>query len=71
MNQKVSATLLLIFSAGTFLMVVNSTKHEAHMLLVNGVVYTLAADHPVAQSVAIRGNTIVAVGSSDDLRRQF
>ena len=61
----------MIVSAATFLMVVNSTKHEAHMLLVNGLVYTLGADHPIAQSIAIRGNTIVAVGSSDDLRRQF
>jgi len=61
----------VIVSAATFVMVVSSTKHEAHMLLVNGLVYTLDAEHPVAQSIAIRGNTIVAVGSSDDLRRQF
>jgi len=71
MNQKVVGTLFVAVSAAVFLMVVNSTKHEAHVLLVNGLVYTLSADHPVAQSIAVRGNTIVAVGSTDDLRRQF
>src|SRR2546422_8196697 len=71
MDRKVVGTLLVLVSAATFLMVVHSTKHEAHMLLLNGRVYTLGADLPVAQSIAIRGNTIVAVGSSEDLRRQF
>ncbi len=71
MDQKVVGPLLVLVSAATFLMVVHSTKHEAHMLLLNGRVYTLGADLPVAQSIAIRGNTIVAVGSSEDLRRQF
>jgi predicted amidohydrolase YtcJ len=39
------------------------------VLIVNARIHTVDADRPRAQALAIRGETIVAVGSEDDVRR--
>jgi predicted amidohydrolase YtcJ len=71
MNRRVAGAVLALSGAAVFLLVLNSTRHEADMLLVNGTVYTLDREDRVCQAVAIRGNRIAAVGTSDDLRRRF
>ena len=42
---------------------------EATMILVNGKVWTVNPAQPVAQAVALDGNTILAVGSNEDIRK--
>jgi predicted amidohydrolase YtcJ len=44
---------------------------RADLLLVNGVVYTLDHTNSVAEGVAIRGDRILATGTTEDLRRRF
>ena len=39
------------------------------MILVNGKVWTVNPAQPVAQAVALDGNTILAVGSNEDIRK--
>ena len=41
---------------------------KADLLLFNGNVYTMDANHPLAQAVAVTGNRILAVGAGADLR---
>jgi predicted amidohydrolase YtcJ len=71
MNQRFAGVTLALAAMAMFFAVLNSTRHEADMLLVNGTVYTLDAGNTIAQAVAIRGNRIAAVGGSEDLRRRF
>ncbi|MBI5214514.1 MAG: amidohydrolase [Ignavibacteriae bacterium] len=71
MNQKILAMLFAIVMLGTFYFVVRTGQRSADMLLVNGAVYTLDERNTVAQAVAIRGERIVAVGSTGELMKQF
>lgn len=71
MSRRNVGAILVVCMAATFIYVTGSTRHEATMLLVNGTVYTLDPQNTVAQAVAIRGNRIAGVGTSDDLRRRF
>lgn len=41
---------------------------QADLLLFNGRIYTMDANHPRAQAVAVAGNRILAVGADDELR---
>jgi predicted amidohydrolase YtcJ len=41
---------------------------QADLLLFNGRIYTMDANHPQAQAVAVAGNRILAVGDDDELR---
>lgn len=41
----------------------------ADLVLLNGLVYTLNPQQPLAEAVAVRGNTIAAVGSTDEMTR--
>jgi predicted amidohydrolase YtcJ len=41
---------------------------QADLLLFNGRIYTLDADQPQAQAMALAGNRILAVGADDELR---
>ena len=45
----------------------NPSKPAADLVLVNGLVYTMDAERPQGQAVAVRGNTIVAVGSNEEI----
>ncbi len=44
---------------------------RADLLLVNGVVYTLDRTNSVAEGVAVRGDRILATGTTEELRRRF
>ena len=41
------------------------------MLFVNGTVYTLDQHNTVAEAVAVHGNHIVAVGTTQELKERF
>lgn len=76
MQQSSSAALFLRFAATLFLAVlvapqriVGQAPPPADLILVNGTVITVDADDRIAQGVAVRGNRIVAVGSTPDIER--
>lgn len=49
--------------------IVAQAPPPADLILVNGTVITVDADDRIAQGVAVRGNRIVAVGSTSDMER--
>ena len=51
------------------LTVMNKPTLVADTIIVNAVVHTMHSSQPVAEAVAIYGNRIVAVGSSDDIKK--
>ena len=46
----------------------NGAREKADLVLLNGAVYTVDADLPWAEAVAVRGGRIRAVGSSTEIR---
>jgi len=71
MNQKTLAVIFLIVAVVSFYWFVTMTPREANILLTNGIVYTLDEHNTIAEAVAIKGNRIVAVGSTNDLKGQY
>lgn len=65
------AILLAAALIAVVLFMIRSVPQEATLLLVNGVVYTLNEERPLAEAVAIRGDRIVAVGSTAELQSAF
>ena len=65
MNQRIAALVLVIVAALAFFSVITSSNREASILFINGIIYTLDKENSVAQALAIRGNRIVAVGTTD------
>jgi len=63
----------LLIAAGIVLTLVFSLtmQRNVSMLMVNGVIHTLDEHQPVAEAVAVRGDRIVAVGTTDELRGRF
>jgi predicted amidohydrolase YtcJ len=70
-----SRKILWFFLPLVFLIVLyifmRSSQRDAGMLLINGNIYTFDSSNTVAQAVAIKGNAIIAVGSSADLLRAY
>lgn len=63
--MRIILSLLIVY--GVFLMT-SCTRHEtADLVLKNGVVYTVNEKQPLAQAVAVKGDTIVFVGSDQDV----
>ncbi|HLX12137.1 MAG TPA: hypothetical protein VKS81_04925, partial [Bacteroidota bacterium] len=71
MSQRIAGFVFLLVGVAFFIYFVNTTKRDADMLLVNGTVYTLDPQNTVAQAVAIRGNRIVATGTTEDLTEDY
>ena len=46
-------------------------KQTADLVLHNGAIYTMNAAAPKAQSMAIIGGRIVAIGSDEEIARQY
>jgi len=71
MKPKTLGVFAAVVGLAAFFYVVSSTPREVAMLLVNGTVYTLDPNNTVAQAVAIRGDRIVGVGTTDELKRRY
>jgi predicted amidohydrolase YtcJ len=71
MNQKTLGIIFLIVAVASFYCFVTMTPREANLLLINGIVYTLDEKNTIAEAIAIRGNRIVSVGSTSDLKEQY
>jgi len=61
-------SLLLIASMFFSSSAIARPEAKASLVLTNGNVVTLDEDRPVAQAVAVHGDTILAVGSNEDIR---
>lgn len=48
---------------------VGAQSRNADLVLTNGVVYTMDAKRPTAQAVAVAGNRILAVGTSEEIAK--
>jgi predicted amidohydrolase YtcJ len=70
MNRKVFAVVgaVILMAAGMWWML---RPARVDMLLLNGNVYTVNAQMPRAEAVAIKHGIIVGVGTSDEVRRCF
>lgn len=69
--KRVIVSAALLIAAGILAVIVHYSRKDASMLLINGVVYTLDERHPQASAVAIRGDRIAAVGTTDELQSAY
>jgi len=64
-----SAWAILLFGAGWIFAAAQSTMPEpADLVLTNGVIYTVDAKHPRVEALAVKGEKIVAVGTSKEIQ---
>jgi predicted amidohydrolase YtcJ len=64
----VAAGLVLI---AALLFLFRSSPPHATLLLINAKVYTLESEHPTGEAIAIAGETILDVGSSEEMLRRY
>jgi predicted amidohydrolase YtcJ len=69
--RLILVALLAAALIAVVLFMIRSVPQEVSLLLVNGVVYTLQEEKPLAEAVAIRGDRIVGVGSTAELQSEF
>ncbi|HUI63452.1 MAG TPA: amidohydrolase [Bacteroidota bacterium] len=70
-SKNVIVAAAVLIAAGMIAVIVHNSRKDASMLLVNGVVYTLDQRHPQASAVAIRGDRIAAIGTTDELQSAY
>lgn len=66
MQRKQWLIVVLLFTVGC-----GPTKQTADVVLHHGAIYTMDAAAPKAQSMAIIGGRIVAIGSDEEIARQY
>jgi predicted amidohydrolase YtcJ len=71
MSQRIWWFLIPVVFLVVLYYFMRSSQSDAGMLLINGNIYTFDSSNTVAQAVAIRGNRIIAVGSSGDLLKAY
>jgi predicted amidohydrolase YtcJ len=71
MKKRVFLGVSLLVILILYVVFFHQRPGEATTLIVNGVVYTVSEGKPKAQAVAIRGNTIVGVGTNEEVRSSF
>ncbi len=72
MKTKILISILIsVVLIAAFVLYNRRGVRQAHMLIVNGVVYTVNDAQPLAQAIAIRDGKIVGVGTTDDIRSSF
>jgi predicted amidohydrolase YtcJ len=72
MKRSVLAALVILCAAVLlYLLFLRPRPREASMLLINGVVYTLNDEQPSAEAIAIEGERIIGVGSTQDITSSF
>jgi len=63
--------ILLIVTVAVFIWFITSTTQRADMLIINAKVYTVDSHNSIAEAIAIRGARIVAVGSTEELKKRY
>lgn len=66
--MKTYAFSLMILSLSSFAC---TTREEADLILANGNVYTVNDAMPQAKAIALRGDTIIAVGWDEEIKTRF
>jgi dienelactone hydrolase len=63
MNRRALTSLLFLLSYRAFTSSAQSAEPPADLVLLHGRIYTIDPNHNVVQAIAVRGDTIVFVGS--------
>ncbi len=71
MTQKRLLVLFILTFLLTIVFILMKSRTTVDLILTNGVVYTVDGSDNVAGAVAIHGNHIAGVGSSEDIARRF
>ncbi len=72
MKKKMLLALLVVAVIATFYFLFTySSRQEATMLLMNGIVYTVNDAAPHAEAVAIQGDKIIGVGTTAEMSRKY
>jgi predicted amidohydrolase YtcJ len=69
-QYRLLIAFVLVFFLSLFFFL-NVTEHEADLILINGTVCTVDSKNPVTEAVAIRGDRIIGVGTSKEIREKF
>ena len=70
MKTPIYILLAVTIIAVTFMKIV-SKKQQADLLVIHATVHTVNENNSTAEAIAIRGNRIVAVGSTQDIQNQY
>jgi len=65
MNKLLAAAFLILMTGCT------AQKKEAELILTNGIIYTVDEDFSVAEAIAISNGYIEAVGTTEEILRQY
>jgi len=60
---------LLILFLFAIAVIASHTSNDADIILANGTVWTVDDDNPQAEAIAIRGNKIIGVGSTEEMMK--
>jgi hypothetical protein len=71
MKRTILALILFTLGVAVFVWFITSTTQQADMLIINAKVYTVDPRNSTAEAIAIRGNRIVAVGTTKGLKRRY
>lgn len=71
MKAKIIIPILLLIAVVIGILMMNPSKSEVTMLLLNGSIYTLNEKQPMAEAIATESGKIVAVGSTADITAAY
>ncbi|MGA9405504.1 MAG: amidohydrolase [Bacteroidota bacterium] len=71
MKNVLPPLVLIAGGIAVFAWFITTTTQQADMLIINAKVYTVDAQNSIADAIAIRGDKIAAVGTTDELKRRY
>ncbi len=69
-QRRLLILFITVFLISLFLILMNS-QTRVDLLLTNGMVYTVDSDNTIAEAVAIKEHTIVAVGTTKEITKKY
>ena len=73
-HGKTACMKNIIISLSIIFMVTSSSnykKEEADLVIINGKVLTIDKDNPVSEAIAVKGEKIIAIGTSSQISRMI
>ena len=67
MKAKIALSILVALIVTAILLSTHRTRSSASLLLVNGIIHTVNERQPVAEAIAILGDRIVGLGTTEPL----
>lgn len=71
MKQRFLLAMFIAVAISTYLIFVWRTPREADLILINGTIYTLNDEFPIASSIAVRNGRIVDVSATEELAKVY